>query len=77
MDEDDFADEEWVDDESQDEDDLLACPSCGAHVHEETQQCPACGDWITPIATVGGSSRLAWIVVVAVVIAGLIAMTVL
>lgn len=33
-----------------DEVELLACPSCGARVYEETEKCPRCGDWITPIA---------------------------
>ena len=46
---DDLLDEEWIDDEGDDEDDLLLCPSCRASVHEDTQQCPHCGDWITPI----------------------------
>lgn len=44
----DYMDEDWVDDEGDDEDDLLICPSCRAEVHEDTQQCPHCGDWITP-----------------------------
>lgn len=44
----DDVDEYWVDDDGDDEDDLLICPKCRAEVHEDTQQCPHCGDWITP-----------------------------
>jgi hypothetical protein len=42
-DEDDEGDE-WDDEESV----VVACPSCGAEVYEEAEQCPACGEWITP-----------------------------
>ncbi len=45
---DDYADEEWVDDDDADGDELLSCPSCRESVHEDTQQCPHCGDWIVP-----------------------------
>ena len=41
--------EEWVEEEEEEGDDLLACPSCGEAVHEDTQQCPYCGDWIIPV----------------------------
>lgn len=37
-----------------DEAELLKCPSCGREVYEETQQCPYCGDWITPHAAHAG-----------------------
>jgi hypothetical protein len=46
---DDFDDEEWVDDVDDGESECLVCPSCRAEVHEDTQQCPHCGDWITPV----------------------------
>jgi len=47
---DDIADEEWVDEDEEDSsDDLLVCPSCRREVHEDTQQCPHCGNWITPV----------------------------
>jgi hypothetical protein len=63
---DELNDEEWVDDESGDGDDpgdcLLACPSCGRAVHEDTQQCPYCGDWITPVDPRGAWKRRVWIV---------------
>ena len=41
--------EDWGADRDDDVEEL-ACPSCGASVYEETQQCPHCGDWITPLA---------------------------
>ena len=49
MEYDEGPDEEWIEDEGEAEDDLLACPSCHAAVHEDTQQCPYCGDWIIPV----------------------------
>lgn len=57
---DDFLDDEWVEDDDS-EDVLLACPSCGQSVHEETQQCPHCGDWIIPVYPSRPLSR--WLVV--------------
>lgn len=63
---DELDDEEWVDDEGGDgddpEDELLACPSCNRAVHEDTQQCPYCGDWITPVDPRGAWKRWVWIV---------------
>ena len=34
-----------------DSDDLpmMACPACGGSVAEDTEKCPYCGDWITPV----------------------------
>ena len=73
----DFPDEEWVEDEGDSEDDLLSCPSCRQAVHEDTQQCPHCGDWITPIATEPLSKRLIWVAAALLVIVSLILYTVL
>ena len=39
-------DDEWIEDEGGDE--MLVCPVCQQAVHEDTQQCPHCGDWIIP-----------------------------
>ena len=64
----DYADEEWVNDEDDSGDDLLACPACRQPVHEDTQQCPHCGDWITPVDTRGLWRRAAWVVAVVLVI---------
>ena len=65
---DDYADEEWVEDDGPDEDDLLACPSCGESVHEDAQQCPYCGDWIIPVYPGEGRKKAIWLVAVAFVI---------
>ena len=46
-------DQEWqaeFDEFRDDHPEVLPCPSCGAEVHEETQRCPHCGDWIMPLA---------------------------
>lgn len=69
-----FADEDWVEDED-DGDDLLQCPSCHLAVHEETQQCPHCGDWITPVYPNEGSRRILWVIMVVVLIVALLALT--
>jgi hypothetical protein len=60
---DDIADEEWVEDDDDSSDDLLVCPSCRKHVHEDTQQCPYCGDWITPEYPSGSKKRWVYAVV--------------
>jgi DNA-directed RNA polymerase subunit RPC12/RpoP len=73
VDYDDQPDEEWVDEEEDDsEDDLLVCPSCGASVYEETQQCPHCGDWIIPAYRQSRWKRTAGIVVATLLILALI-----
>jgi RNA polymerase subunit RPABC4/transcription elongation factor Spt4 len=61
-------DEEWVEDEGADDDDaeILQCPSCRYDVHEDTQQCPHCGDWITPVYGESNSKR--WFITIAVVL---------
>jgi len=63
--------EEWTEEEGDDEDDLLVCPSCGRPVHEETQQCPHCGDWIVPAYPRRPGRRLLWSVVVVFLVAAM------
>ncbi len=70
---DDAADEEWVEDEASD-DDLLQCPSCRREVHEDAQQCPHCGDWITPVYPRGAKSW-AWAAVAILLIFSMILWT--
>ena len=66
---DDDAYEEWVDDdEDASDDDLLSCPACRRSVHEDTQQCPHCGDWITPVDLSSRAKRWIWIAVVILMI---------
>lgn len=72
MDYDDYQDEEWVEDEDQSEDDLLVCPSCRREVHEDTQQCPYCGDWITAMYPRGAWRRFVWVVVVLLLVLALV-----
>ncbi len=67
--------EEWIEDDNPD-DVLLVCPSCHQEVHEDTQQCPHCGDWITPIWPGAESKRTIWIVAVALVILSFLMMTI-
>lgn len=47
------------DDVSEDADDLpeMMCPECRRAVTEDTQQCPHCGDWITPVDPAQGGWR--------------------
>ncbi len=62
---DDGPDEEWVDDEVDEDDtdaELLTCPSCRRAVHEDTQQCPHCGNWITPVDRSGSWKGTVWLV---------------
>jgi hypothetical protein len=68
----DYPDEEWVEEEDEAGDDLLVCPSCGAHVHEETQQCPHCGDWIVPAYPHAPGKRIIWVVVVILLVIAMI-----
>ena len=72
-------DEEWAEDEDSDdsEAELLICPACRRSVHEDTQQCPYCGDWITPVHPDKPWKRYLWAVAAVLVIISLIALTVL
>jgi len=65
---DDGADEDWVEDDASDDDDVLLCPSCRKDVHEDTQQCPHCGDWITPVYPQSRWKRLVWVIVVVMMV---------
>ena len=77
MEYDDYPEEEWVEDEGGGpEEDVLVCPSCHATVHEDTQQCPHCGDWIVPVWPRRRSRRLVWIVAAVLAILGLMMVTV-
>jgi len=64
---DEFEDE-WIDDTDDEESECLMCPSCHVEVHEDTQQCPHCGDWITPVYPGGGVKRWIWTVAAVLVI---------
>lgn len=68
--------EEWVEEEEDADGDLLVCPSCHRSVHEETQQCPHCGDWIIPAYPESRGGRFVWGVVVGLMIISLLMLTV-
>ena len=76
MEYDEGPDEEWIEDEGEPEDDVLACPACNEPVHEDTQQCPHCGDWITPVDPAHRSKRLLAAVVIFLLVIALIMLTV-
>lgn len=39
--------DDWPDETDESEESIeVACPSCGADVYEDVEQCPACGEWI-------------------------------
>lgn len=73
---DDYDAEEWIDEAEAEtldgEDDLLVCPSCREFVHEETQQCPHCGDWIVPVYPTNAGKRFVWTIAVILVLVSLL-----
>ncbi|MFQ5590157.1 MAG: hypothetical protein ACE5HE_03245 [Phycisphaerae bacterium] len=73
---DEWPDEEWIDDEGNPEDDVLACPSCHELIHEDTQQCPYCGDWIIPVDPQHTRRRLVAAIVVILLVAALVLLTI-
>jgi uncharacterized paraquat-inducible protein A len=55
----------------------LMCPSCETMVHEDTQQCPQCGDWITPVYPSSATwPRKLWVVAVFLVLLAFLLMTI-
>ncbi len=70
----DWEDEDWIEDDGGDCDDVLACPTCERLVHEDTQQCPHCGDWITPIDPSHRTKKLLVSVVVVLLILSFVLM---
>ena len=68
--------EEWVDEDDDSGDDLLMCPACKTAVHEDTQQCPHCGDWIVPVYPGERSKRVVFLIAAALLILALLAVTI-
>jgi uncharacterized paraquat-inducible protein A len=66
FDEDEFPDENDEDDSTE----TVSCPSCGADVYEDAEQCPYCGTYITH-QTSPWEGRSMWWIVLAVL--GLVA----
>lgn len=69
-DEDDDLEDDWDDEEDdfgEDEDEpTIACPYCGAEIHEEAQRCPACGEYLS--AEDAPARRRPWWIVIGVVV---------
>jgi hypothetical protein len=59
--EDEFPDEDVDDDPTE----TVPCPSCGADVYEDAEQCPYCGTYITS-QTSPWAGRSVWWIVLAV-----------
>ncbi len=73
---DDYADEFDLSDEAENGDDLLACPSCGMMIYDDSEKCPYCKNWITPMAAHARTPawvRLTGAVVVVAFLFGLVA----
>jgi hypothetical protein len=64
--------EDWEDPEPDDDDEEeteeYVCPSCGASVYEDCEQCPHCGDYITPRSATVSPLQGRWIAIVAIVL---------
>jgi predicted nucleic acid-binding Zn ribbon protein len=72
--------DDWIEDELDDDEsdaDLLICPECTRPVHEDTQQCPFCGNWITPEYPRSRGKSLIWLVAAAIVILSMLMLAVL
>lgn len=70
-------DDDSIDEEADEGDDLLQCPSCRRDVHEETQQCPHCGDWIEPVYAGETRKKRVWIAAAALLIVAWLLMVLL
>jgi predicted nucleic acid-binding Zn ribbon protein len=66
-DDDDLDETEDPDESDQDSDDdvsaTVPCPNCGRDVYEDADQCPHCGEYITPSASPG---RPTWLIIAAI-----------
>ncbi len=53
----------------------MVCPNCRGRVTEDTQKCPRCGDWITPVDAKHHSPKRWLYVAIVLVIVGLLLFT--
>ncbi len=37
----------WTDDDEERDEPTIPCPYCRQPIHEESQRCPRCGNWIS------------------------------
>ncbi len=58
---DELNDWEYPDEDENDElSETCPCPNCGAEIYEDTDQCPVCGQYITPGGQNLWANRSAW-----------------
>lgn len=55
---DNLDDEDYTDDDASE---LVPCPHCGAQIHEESEQCPVCGTYVTHETSVWKGRSWLWI----------------
>ncbi len=57
------------------ESETLPCPSCGVDVYEDTDRCPACGEYITPRWATSSAQPIWWLFATFAAIAAVIYIT--
>jgi hypothetical protein len=57
--------EEPVDPDDHDEDATLPCPHCRLGIHEESERCPFCGSYISPVDA--PTARKPWWIIAGVI----------
>lgn len=72
---DDDSDDDWQDDDDSD-DGYVPCPYCGETMLEDAEYCPACDRWMTN-EELPARRHPWWIIIVALVLIGLIVVSVL
>lgn len=52
-----------------DQDHLMSCPSCGAEIYDESEQCPYCGEYVLTSASPFASKPtwVQWLFVIIVI----------
>jgi predicted nucleic acid-binding Zn ribbon protein len=62
---DDYEVDSWDDDQL--DEPLIDCPHCGAEIHEESQRCPRCENYISDADLRARRRKPPWIIITAVV----------
>lgn len=55
-----LTEDEWPDAEDRGDDVEVPCPHCGRSIHEDTQRCPGCGNWLFGDDLMPPSPRHRW-----------------
>ncbi len=66
-----YHDEDWADRDAplesdlidDDENETVNCPECGEEVYEDSEQCPWCGQYITPKVSESRFEKIFWTVI--------------